>query len=247
MKIAVYVEGHTELIFVRELLYKWYGYDSSLIGFRCFNLRDSTAPGHPTAYSIGGRDSANYYEIVNVGNDTGVLSKALRNAELYKNNGFERIVALRDMFSDNYHEAAYSKYKSRVICQNINRQFIQGADKQICKRGYSDYIKLCFAIMEIEAWFLGMGWYLEREDNRLTPDYIKANCNIDISEDPETTHYHPAHRLHDIYASTGGGYDKSHGEIERIMGKIDKIDVIRLLNSGKCQSFVDFMSYLIPS
>jgi hypothetical protein len=36
-KVAVFVEGQTELVFVRELLAKWFGYDADVIGFECYN------------------------------------------------------------------------------------------------------------------------------------------------------------------------------------------------------------------
>ena len=34
-KLAVFVEGQTELIFVREFLKKWYNYDANVVGFDC--------------------------------------------------------------------------------------------------------------------------------------------------------------------------------------------------------------------
>ena len=37
-KLAVFVEGQTELVFVREFLKQWYGYNVSIVGFDCYNL-----------------------------------------------------------------------------------------------------------------------------------------------------------------------------------------------------------------
>ena len=48
-KVAVFVEGQTELVFVRELLAKWYDYDSKKIGFSCYNLLSNEFATRPTS------------------------------------------------------------------------------------------------------------------------------------------------------------------------------------------------------
>ena len=72
-KVAVFVEGQSEYIFVRDFLCGWYNYDSSLLGIECFSLRSDRF--HSVPYPFGDRESYNYYQIVNVGNDRSVLSK----------------------------------------------------------------------------------------------------------------------------------------------------------------------------
>ena len=38
-RLAVFVEGQTELVFVREFLKQWYGYDASVIGLASEHAR----------------------------------------------------------------------------------------------------------------------------------------------------------------------------------------------------------------
>ncbi|WP_297057596.1 DUF4276 family protein [uncultured Duncaniella sp.] len=240
-KIAVYVEGDTELIFVREFLLKWFGYDGTAVGFRCYNLRDAEPPGHPTEYTYGADDPERFYEIVNVGNDTSVLSKVLKNAERYRNLDFERVVALRDMYCDNYHKLTYG----RTINQELNTRFIEGAAKSIADKGFSGFVMCHFAIMEVEAWVLGMGWYLERMDQSLTQQHLLDSLGLDLEADPETTEYHPADRLNDIYGLIGTSYGKHHTQANSIMGLLDKDDFMMLMSLGKCSSFSRFASSLL--
>ena len=37
-KVALFVEGFAELVFVREFLLKWYEWDSAKVGFDCSTL-----------------------------------------------------------------------------------------------------------------------------------------------------------------------------------------------------------------
>ncbi len=247
MKIAVYVEGQAELIFVRELLSKWYDYDASRIGFRCYNLRDADPPGHPTEYSYGDQNSYVFYEIVNVGNDTSVLSMAIKNAKRYRNLGYDKVVALRDMFSDHYHAATYKAGNPRVVDSQLNERFISGAEKSISDRGLTEFVHINFAIMEVETWFLGMGWYLQKENPILTQVYLKDTLGLDLNADQEFTEYHPADHLHHIYRHIGSGYDKHRNQVNSIMAKLDKTDFEMLLEQPKCQSFNRFISNLIPA
>ena len=248
MKIAVYVEGQTELIFVREFLQKWYNYDGNRLGFDCYNLRDTDPPGHPTEHPYGSDQAETYYEIVNVGNDVRVLSKALKNAPNYINKGFERVVALRDMYCDAYHEECMHK----AIDPAVNERFIQGAAESIAGKNMQGFVHCHFAIMEVEAWFLGMGWYLGKVNPVLTAKYLMDNLNFDLSQDPETTEYHPARKLNDIYHHIGEKYDKSKEQVNSIMSKLGREDFEMLLEfeslwgEKRCGSFRKFVDSLIP-
>lgn len=61
-KVAVFVEGLTEQIFVRELLYVWFGYDTNRIGFHCYSLRADII--HDAPYNVGSLESEYFYQII---------------------------------------------------------------------------------------------------------------------------------------------------------------------------------------
>lgn len=239
MKVAVYVEGQTELIFVREFLLKWFEYDSSEIGFECYELRNSDP--NETEYRFGSRESKRFYTIVNVGCDARALSKALDTAPRHRNQGYDKVVVLRDMYSDQYK----SVNPARTVSRRLNMMFIEGAQKSIDSKDLKNYVYCQFAIMETEAWLLGMGWYLEKTDSSLTQINLKKKLKYDMDSDPETTVYHPAQRLKEIYRSVNKDYDKHSQEVNSIMSHLDKQDFELLLELDRCESFNRFVTRLI--
>lgn len=181
-KVAVFVEGQSEYIFVRDFLCGWYNYDSSLLGIECFSLR-----------------------------------------------------------SDRYHEQT----RERRIDIAINQRFIKERHEQLKKSLQKDLLSYHFAIMEVEAWILGMYQFFQRVDPGLTPHFIMSQLQIDITSDPEISFYHPAKVLADIYHLADRQYDKHLDEISAITSQFSKEDYLSLLDSGKCNSFKEFVEDLV--
>ena len=72
-KIAVFVEGQTEYIFVRDFLCAWYEFDAKKLGLECYQFNGNKENKIP--YPHGTRDSENFYLIYNVGNDQSVTKQ----------------------------------------------------------------------------------------------------------------------------------------------------------------------------
>lgn len=238
-KVAVFVEGLTEQIFVRELLYVWYGYDTNRIGFHCYSLRADDL--HDTPYNVGSAESEYFYQIINVGNDESVLSKMLREVERLTNQGFTTIIGLKDMYGDKYKSLS----QHREVQKTLNEKFIDGAKGVIRDYGVEDRVHICFAIMEIEAWFLGLETLFTSIDISLTPKTIREETNIDITQDPEVTIFHPFVTLCKILELKGIRYNKHESDISSLISKLTKTDYEILLESGKCASFKTFLRLLI--
>ena len=101
-KVALFVEGFAELVFVREFLLKWYEWDSAKVGFNCYTLHAGEQCDE--SYSWGDHDSENYFQILNTGNDNKVLSAMLDRADGFHDAGYTLVVGLRDMFSQDRDE-----------------------------------------------------------------------------------------------------------------------------------------------
>lgn len=238
-KIAIFVEGQAEYIFVRDFLCTWYEYDTALLGIECYEFRSSRTNDIP--YPLGDRNSKNYYQIYNVGNDRSVMSKMLKEAPRLKNAGFQLIVGLSDMFGDEYHRMV----QNRTINETVNERFRQSRQAVLCASGYRDMIRFHFAIMEVEAWFLGMHRFLQQVDATLTPQLILQELNLEITADPESTHYHPAQVLDDIYRLAGKRYGKHESDVCSITSTLLKQDYQELITSGKCRSFAGFSADIL--
>lgn len=238
-KIAVFVEGQTEYIFVRDFLCTWYEYDAQKLELECYQFKGSQANSVP--YPFGTRDSENFYLIYNVGNDQTVMSKMLKEAPRLLNNGYDLIVGLNDMYCDNYHICV----KNRQIDSKVNEKFKNTRNDIIHKQGLDKVMKSHFAIMEVEAWFLGMYSYLQKINPKLTPELIQAQLGTDITQDPEITIYHPAKLLNDIYQLEKMQYGKHANDACAITSALEKEDYLHLIESGKCQSFKEFINDII--
>lgn len=62
---------------------------------------------------------------------------------------YDRMVVLRDMYSDEYKKLQ----AGHVIDSALNARFMTGAWKSISNKGFDGFIHNHFAIMEVEAWF----------------------------------------------------------------------------------------------
>ena len=227
-KVALFVEGLTEQVFVRDFLLKWYDWDTSKVGLNCYTLNAGNE--HYAPYPHGTVDSENYYQIFNVGNDNSVLSVMIERSDRLQKAGYTLVVGLRDMFNKVYHQKTFDKNNQRVIDPELNERFVQSAEDTI--EVAAKHIDLClhYAIMEVEAWILGM------------PSYMKQLQDI---TDPETEIYHPAAKLAELRSLEGLTYDKHREEINNIVGNLTKDDYLALLHSGRCQSFRKFVETLV--
>lgn len=232
-KFAIFVEGQTELITVREFLLREFSY---VISIECRTLFKAGEL-KKTKYDFSNPEACIHFQIVNVGNDNAVLSRILKRAEQMWMAGFERIIGLRDMYSNAYREESPSR-----IDESLNQKFIDGANNVLRKNTqFPGRIVMCFAIMEVEAWFLGMYEVFQRIDNRLSHEYIKQKLGIDLEQtDPEVEFFHPAVQMEEIYRLANIRYDKHEGDIEAIASVLEKNDYANLLMADKCHSFNNF-------
>lgn len=227
-KVALFVEGQAEQVFVRDFLIKWYDWDGSKVGLTCYKLHAGNEYDAP--YPYGTADSENYFQIFNVGNDNSVLSVMLDRADWLHKAGYTLVVGLRDMFSKVYHQKTCQKNNERVIDPELNERFIQSAKDTIEASFKPLEIQMHFAIMEVEAWLLGM------------PKFMELLQDIN---DPETDIYHPAEKLTELMENIGSGYDKHSKDIESIIGNLEKEDYLALYESGRCASFRKFVEVVI--
>lgn len=238
-KLAVFVEGQTELIFVREFLKQWYTYDSTIIGFDCYNLLANEFC--DAAYKYGSEESENYYMLVNVGNDKSVLSKILARLTYLINQGYQLVIGLRDMYSKQYVQDA----GGHVIDESIIQKHIDAVRDVLDGTAEGNRVNFHFAIMEVEAWLLGMHDYLMSVDKRLTSGYIQDSLGVDLSEDPEKTFVHPSVDLDRIYGLVGKKYDKHQSDISFVLSVLTNENFLNLIRSGKCQTFKVFAESLL--
>ncbi len=235
-KTAIFVEGQTELIFVREYLLQLFEYQD--IAIACYTLFVDTKF-NPTEYAVENLSAAHFFQILNVGNDNAVLSRILNREKYLWNSGFDKIIGLRDMYSRAYRDA---NPKSNKIDSQINAEFIKNSQIQLSKKAEKpENINFQYAIMEAESWILALNDCFTQLNPMLTNDFIREKLGYDLAiTDPETAFYHPAEEVEKIYHLAKMNYNKSKSDIYAIMSTTNKDSFMALFNSQKCESFKAF-------
>jgi hypothetical protein len=242
IKTAIFVEGQTELIFVREMLLRLFNWSN--ISIECYTLFIDEK--HiPTEYSYAAPHIEYYFQINNVGNDHGLLSRIKKREKWIWNDGFSRIIGLRDMYSKSYREVV----KNALIDNEVNKKFIEAHKSEIIKFSERQYdIYFNFSIMEIEAWLLGFVKKFDKLHPQLDLNSINQALNMDFEEiDPETAFFHPSNNLDMICRLAGQRYDKKKGDVSAILSHIEKEDYLNLYEKNICGSYnIFFDSLNIP-
>lgn len=237
MKYAVYVEGKSEMLFVADVLQKYFDYDSQQCGILCINL-DADDFGYLPYPKQGDITSSNYYQIVNVNNDNRVISKLKNDLPNLISNGFEVIIGLKDVFGKAYEALVNSSpIVDRGKIENLHHTQID-----IINPNGND-LRLHFAIMEYEAWMLGLIENYIRSKGR-TIDNISKELNIDLCIDPEEV-YHPFNLVRRIYQACGSDYHKHEDDALSFLSLLAKDDYESLRISGRCSSFSKFLDSLL--
>ena len=197
---------------------------------------------HPVEYSFQAPEPQVYFQIINVGGDTKVLSFICQRENGFYKAGFEKIIAIRDMYSDEY------KKFSTTIDDEISRNFINGHDQEIQKLTRPERIKLFFAIMELEAWFLSFYNVFTRIDPILTTQYIEEQQGYNLENiDPQIEFFTPSKEVDNIYQlqRKRTRYTKKKKHVERFTSNMSDFDFELTRSKSKCATFVQFHTEIL--
>lgn len=237
-KIAIFVEGQAEQIFIRDLLLRVF--NCSKLSFSCVKLYADQIKDVPYNYNVGKSYVEIHFLLVDAANDKKVLSAIKDREEYLFEKGYEIVFGLRDMYSDEY-----CKY-STTIDDDVTNRFIEGANQSISLMSWPEKIQLHFAIMELEAWFLGMYNLFYKISSTLKVDYIEDRIGYNLSEiDPQRQFYKPSDELDLILRLVDLQYQKHSHDVNSISSRIDRTDCDNAIENGRCQSFNFFYQELL--
>jgi hypothetical protein len=225
-KIACFVEGQTELIFVEKLFQEIAGYKKISIETYKFQGGKANRIIQPHKSSTI-KDAPFLVLIYDCGCDSHVVSDIGKQHESLTNKGYEKILGLRDLYPKSLSEKGQLEGG------------IKGWLKLVQPRGIPIYITL--AVMEIEAWFLAEWHYFDKLDSRLTPDFILQELGLDLKNIDVEQRPHPSQDLKDIYRLVSKKYDKSEITSQEIINNLDyDFLYLDLVNSVKqLKKFID--------
>lgn len=233
-KIIIVTEGQTEQILTRNVLSNLF--DLSKISFHCFKLLSGKLekgryhdPPKPMIF----------FQIINIQNDTKVLSYIKENEKRFFEAGFELIIGLRDMYSEEY-----EKHNHSINYDTINEIKNRYKDS-ISKMENSSDIIVYFAIMEIEAWFLAMYKIFEKFNSILTYEYIFNKLKLDMKNINPEAIYKPSVVVEKIFSLISKKYNKSCSNIEALTKYISYEDLILGTSKNRCNHLDYFFQKLL--
>lgn len=234
-KIAIFVEGKTELIFAREILPKIFGHEA--VSFICLRLRQESWTDEEYRYKSS--NAKLHFLIVDVGGDERVLSVIKeRETEMIEKRKFNKIIGLRDMYSEEY-----KKLSDKIDLRAI-KKIIKAANNEVASMTNHQKIQLHFAIMEIEAWFLAFYKIFARLDKKLTVEFIERKLGVNLEQiDPQTYFLKPSNQVKTI-SNHSSKFIYKKGKIENIMSIIQVSDFENVQKNKKVSAFVDFYKEL---
>ncbi len=231
MKIAIFVEGQTEQIFITKLLYNFFPPEKIQILSTRRNGR------HEEINILDKASHAEYFVLIYVAEgDNRALSALKDYYPKMEHRGFTKFFVLRDLKSQEY-----KKFGDAII--DKQRSFINQINSK--KNIFLHYSK-----MEIEAWFLAAPQLFYEIDKRLTVQNIKKTIGQDLDVvDPEIAFKSPASEVKRIFKSIDQSYSKSETDVKEIVSHIDWAELCFQFRGQKISFFYDFLddiSQIIP-
>ncbi len=227
-RLAIFVEGQTEQIFVNRLLVEIAGKR----GLQIVNQKSSKSKnGNRTFTTISTFSAKNtdteqqYYILIrDCGGDNLVKSDILESYESLSRTGYEKIIGIRDVYPVSIHEI---------------EKLVRGMRYGVPTGGIP--IRILLAIMEVESWFISDNDHFSRLDISLSKDYIEKNINVDISPELVQLIDEPAKCLDYIYSLAGYRYNKKRSNVQRTVDLLDYAELyINLPNQvSSLKSLID--------
>jgi hypothetical protein len=199
--LAVFVEGHVEVLFVEKLIEEIAGKNKVVIEHR--EVRGGTSTrrtmGLMKAAQIDGGQQY-YVLIVDCGGDDLVKSRILEEHENLTKKGYAKIIGLRDV-RGNFSHADIPKLEASL------RRYLKTSLIPV---------EFILAVMEVEAWFLAETTHFAKIDPAITVEAIKAKLGFDPEHDDLEKRDAPAQDLNNCYALGGKIYEK-HTAAQTVM------------------------------
>lgn len=196
-RIAFFVEGKTERLFVTRLLKEAANDGQLLIDEK--TARGGGKTGKPLVYTqinaIRPTTNEQYYAlIVDCGSENNVKVRLHGDHADLTNKGYERIVGMRDV------RPTYD----RDSVDLLRKKMRAAINKQLAP------VSFVLPLMEIEAWFLAEHSHFIRISPEISPPAIQQALGFNPETDDMSARDAPADDLHDCYQLAGFAYNKTN-------------------------------------
>jgi hypothetical protein len=197
-RLAIFVEGYTEVVFVEKLIEELAGQNNVRIEHREIRGGTKTRLTIRTIKAAKPDTGQQYYVLlIDCGGDEQVKTRIREQHKNLTDTGYSRIIGIRD----------------------VRPEFTHSEIPKL-ERGLPTFISTKLApvtfilsILEIEAWFLAEATHFQRIDPSITIAAIKANLSFDPENDDMEQRLTPAVDLNACYAIGGKAYLKYQAKV----------------------------------
>lgn len=192
-KLAVFVEGYTELVFLTKLLEEIAG--KNQVRIKQVSIRGGTRVRKcfTTIRADKPTSNQNYFVLIyDCGGDEGVKSRIIEEHQGLTQSGYSEIIGIRDV-RPNYTRAQVPEL-TRRLPMYIKTKLIP--------------VTFILSVMEIEAWFLSEHNHFTIIDEMITCEAIYDHCGFSPRTDDMSLRENPTDDLKDCYAIAGKSYEK---------------------------------------
>lgn len=206
-KIAFFVEGQTEQIFVNRLVKEIMGYGNVTVILKKIS-GGTNAPKRESIRSYKIERHSEYTVLIyDCGSDNRVKSEILDNITNLRESGYTYIAGIRDLYPLSVDELPRLE-KGLKFLPPVFRDF-------------RDYFDIVVVVHEVETWFLAEPGHFLKVDKKLTGKYIEKKLGFNPYLINPLSRTHPAQDLGRIYKLAGKSYTKKYYQVEKLVNKLD--------------------------
>lgn len=198
-KMAIFVEGQTEQLFVERLLL-----EIATVNQIQIQHLSILGKGRVIALKTPPAITEHFVLILNSGTDNRVASDVRDNYANLVRAGYSHILAVRDVYPLSHSDIP---------------KLVAGLGFGIKTHPLKPVFIL--AVLELEAWFLAEHLHYQKLHSDLTAERVAGVLGADPSVDDMALRPHPSKDLDDIYATVGLKYDKRKATTLRTVSALD--------------------------
>lgn len=206
-KIAFFVEGQTEQIFVKRLIKEIIGYNNLTILLKKIS-GGTNAPKREFVRNYSISLKSEYTALIyDCGSDNRVKSEIIDNINSLREAGYICIIGLRDLYPLSLEELPRLEKGLKYLPYPLNKK---------------DYpFDIVVAVREVETWFLAESSHFLKVDKRLTGQFIEKQLGFNPDTANSISREHPSEDINRIYKLIGRSYTKKYWQVEKLVNRLD--------------------------
>lgn len=205
-KIAFFVEGQTELIFLEYLIEYVAEHHNFTFTKKHFPNKENDQGKKMLILQLNKNNSELYIQIIECQGEGAVISQIMEKYPNLIKQNFQMILAIRDVdpIPRNKIEELQKNIINAVMSHQSNIEFV-----------------LILAKMETEAWFLADYKHFQKINPKLTPEFILQERGYDPKNFDFELLDKPSKELDEIYKLAGYSYSKKEKRVTRTIKSLD--------------------------